>query len=104
MGPVFWVVAALITALGSWPLSTILQTLLQNLGSGDGEWGLSSFSSIIRPHEPGLCCVVTSLCLVAGHWVAGSPHGSRTLLLVVLWVLLQLGEASSPSSCNRGNL
>ena len=47
--------------------------------------GVSSISSIMRPGEPGLCCVVTSLCLVAGQYVTTSSHGSWALLLVVLW-------------------
>ena len=101
MGPVFWVAAALIIAPGSWPLSATLQTLLQSPGSGDREWGVSSVSSIMRPGDPGLCCVVTSLCLVAEQ-VTTSSHGSLVLLLVVLWVLPQLGVASSPASWEGG--
>ena len=65
---------------------------------------MSSVSSIMRPGEPGLCCVVTSLCLVAGQYVTTSSHGSWALLLVVLWVLPQLGAGSSPASWDGGHL
>ena len=63
---------------------------------------MSSVSSITKPGELSLCCVVTSLCLVAEQYVTTSSHGSWALLLAVLWVLPQLGVGSSPASWDGG--
>ena len=67
VGPASWEVAALIMVPGSWQLSATPRPLLQSLGSGNGGKEVLSVSSITRPGELSLCCVVTSLCLLAGQ-------------------------------------